>query len=126
MFKDWTQFRTAWVEALRSGDYVQGRNLLVQDKDGVDCFCCLGVAANLLIKAGHKGEWMHNKQGNWSFGTPRHRDDTVLSAAPVPQWLRKKLLQKIDDDPDDVEGKLMRLNDVGHSFGRIADIIEKL
>lgn len=38
-----------WVKALRSGEYKQGAGRLYQnDYDGVDKYCCLGVAFNAL------------------------------------------------------------------------------
>lgn len=40
-----------WLEALRSGEYKQGRNYLkATDKNGVDRFCCLGVLCDLYVK----------------------------------------------------------------------------
>lgn len=37
-----TKIKTEWIEALRSGDYRQGKNALL-DADGD--YCCLGVLA---------------------------------------------------------------------------------
>lgn len=34
-----------WIDALRSGEYEQGQNCL---RDEFNCFCCLGVAADVL------------------------------------------------------------------------------
>lgn len=39
------EFKTKWLNALRSGNYKQGRNMLVQtSKDLGSLYCCLGVA----------------------------------------------------------------------------------
>jgi len=42
------EIKAQWVAALRSGEYVKGRNHL--QKDGK--FCCLGVLCELAVKAG--------------------------------------------------------------------------
>lgn len=44
--------RDAWVAALESGDYVQGRNQLVSTYDGEAKHCCLGVLCELAVQAG--------------------------------------------------------------------------
>jgi hypothetical protein len=44
------EFRKRWVEALRSGNWKQGKYCL-RSVDG--SFCCLGVAAELLGRAGY-------------------------------------------------------------------------
>ena len=49
----------AWVAALRSGKYKQGRNALSTDIDGMLEFCLLGVACELYrVKVG--GQWAHS------------------------------------------------------------------
>ncbi len=40
--------RTKWVEALRSGKYIQGNNYLKSEVNGVTEHCCLGVAVEAL------------------------------------------------------------------------------
>ena len=123
MYKDWKQFKKAWVKALRSGDYRQGQGKLVVH-DAVTCtdqFCCLGVAANLLIKKGHKGEWFES-YGEWMFGVRGgKRSDIILTEVAVtPDWLKERLRE------DDLENRLAKMNDNGMSFDQIADHIERL
>jgi hypothetical protein len=48
-----------WVDALRSGEYEQGRGCL-HDSNG-SSFCCLGVLTDLYIKE-HDKEW-HREPG---------------------------------------------------------------
>lgn len=119
MFKDWKQFKKAWVKALRSGDYVQGQRRLVKECAGVDQFCCLGVAGNLLIKAGHPFEWSETAIG-WYFGTKRKNDEALLSIATTPRWLRNRLYE------EGTENRLTTMNDSGRSFDYIADFIENV
>jgi hypothetical protein len=40
------EFRDKWLEALRSGNYIQGQDLLLNPRDGT--MCCLGVACKVL------------------------------------------------------------------------------
>ena len=42
------ELRNKWVAALRSGDYLQGHESLVQKKDDQYSFCCLGVLGVLM------------------------------------------------------------------------------
>ena len=42
------ELRNRWVAALRSGDYLQGRNTLVAKKGDRYYFCCLGVLGVLM------------------------------------------------------------------------------
>lgn len=49
----------AWVEALCSGDYKQGRECLQRTEGGESLFCCLGVACKLFTKAHpDKAKWV--------------------------------------------------------------------
>ena len=43
------EIKQRWVEALRSGDYKQGFEVL---HDRNDCFCVLGVLADIAVKDG--------------------------------------------------------------------------
>lgn len=57
------ELKNAWIEALRSGEYEQGRKQLRyvavgndNDNDDAPRYCCLGVLADLLVKRG-EGRW---------------------------------------------------------------------
>lgn len=42
-----------WVAGLRSGNYIQGRNVLARrESDGSYTYCCLGVACEVAIASG--------------------------------------------------------------------------
>jgi hypothetical protein len=45
-----------WVEALRSGEYEQGREVLCRLDNGSSKFCCLGVLCEVARKSGLKIE----------------------------------------------------------------------
>ena len=42
------QIQKDWLAALRSGDYKQGCNFLKTRKDEKECYCCLGVATDMI------------------------------------------------------------------------------
>lgn len=50
------KFKRRWLAALRKpvseGGYLKGTGALVETRLGLDHFCCLGVAADLLVKDG--------------------------------------------------------------------------
>jgi hypothetical protein len=124
-FKSWEVFKKAWVKALRDGGYRQGKMRLVDEDDR---FCCLGVAANLLVKDGStKGKWIHD--GDWSFGksVANSSGDVLTYSGSCPKWLETVLEQDCTDPSDfgSVEERLMELNDKGKSFKHIAKWIEK-
>lgn len=45
------EVKAAWVAALRSGDYRQGKRKLFQYREGEKVHCCLGVLCDLYDKA---------------------------------------------------------------------------
>jgi hypothetical protein len=107
-----TEFKTKWLEALRSGRYAQGRKQL---KDGVG-FCCLGVAVDF-----------HNGREAWTSG---------LSCAGYPpaRALPEDVFMVLAGlGPDGWDGRetnimtyLAEMNDIQHkSFLQIADWIEE-
>jgi hypothetical protein len=128
------EVKTAWVEALRSGEYRQGRGSL-RIPGGRGKYCCLGVLADLAIKSGDiEGlEWsttspdgltdpdglfwsgtLSPSVAKWAFGTGT---DKVIARDPRV---------KVSGEP---HISLSRLNDglaVGpHNFMQIADLIEE-
>ena len=56
-----TEFQEAWLTALESGDYPQGRSRLKTTKG----YCCLGVACEIS----NKGKWRDNENGVYSYIT---------------------------------------------------------
>ena len=106
------EIKTRWVEALRSGKYIQGSNALrylTADKE--EHWCCLGVLCDLVAPKA----WVA------PVGLPRrfsHLDgaDGMPSAG----------VRDAADLPPRQAQDLARLNDEGYSFEDIAKEIEKL
>jgi hypothetical protein len=95
-----------WIEALRSGEYEQGRGFLKLDGR----YCCLGVLCDLAAKDG-AFEWA---------GEPLHADTLPR---PVAEWADAGS-QQIDgvSFPDFAEANDYR----GATFHEIADVLECL
>ena len=113
-----------WVDALRSGKYVQGHYRLHPTDD---TFCCLGVACDLFAKE-------HPLLGEWRYGnflTPRDDSRSTL-ALEVADWLGMRrepgftYLHNGYARYGNATGQnLVQDNDTRrHTFDEISDIIE--
>lgn len=99
-----------WVEALRSGKYLQGRKSL---RTG-DKFCCLGVACDVAAKEGWvKGEWK-----GFQFWT-----GDIFDAAYLSKPLQELYGLSYCCDLGTTSGALM--NDEGSTFAQIAGAFEE-
>jgi hypothetical protein len=99
-----SDLREKWIEALRGGQYNQGKEAL---RNG-DRFCCLGVLCD--IKNTEMWVEYDNDDYNWK----------VFEDFP-PKWL----LDEVGLSKDDAVF-LATLNDRGSSFSEIADLIEEM
>ena len=92
--------RAKWTEALRSGEYQQGRRAL---RDG-DAFCCLGVACDLYDRTA------------W--------DGNAFTQGPWVAYLT--LLETVADSfgVGGIGHFLSKANDFGATFDDIADAID--
>jgi hypothetical protein len=96
-----------WVRALRSGEYRQARRVLWRKGRGEsDSFCCLGVLTDLYVRSG-------GSESGWG--------DEVLTQR-VQEWAGLKFPNGNIPFADIC---LSRMNDEGHSFAGIADVIER-
>lgn len=99
------KFRKQWVDALRSGDYNQGRNYLcVRSRQHGDRFCCLGVAADV------KGVLNPGGEVSFAYGGGCHY-------LPSPVLKRLGLTSE-------AQKVLADMNDNSKTFAEIADAIE--
>jgi hypothetical protein len=100
-----------WIEALRSGQYEQGRAHLCRDEK----YCCLGVLCS-LVEPGTKREINTSLQYNG-----------VISWGDEVSWLPTHIKEKVGlrtECGDFADNSLTTLNDEGMSFSEIADLIE--
>jgi hypothetical protein len=108
------------VKALRSGEYEQGKGVLVNDEDQ---FCCLGVACNISKQ---DLEWVKRPWGTWYIG----EECTILPKSIQKEFGFYSVMGKRSDYKSLEIGykkysSLARANDGGCTFEQIADYIEK-
>lgn len=72
----------AWVAALRSGKYTQGRGALIRVEWDGDKYCCLGVACEVALEAGVALE--HQVLGSYHYFSG---GNTGVLPAAVARWL---------------------------------------
>jgi hypothetical protein len=83
----------AWIQALRSGDYVQAQSRLRVYQSGGEGeekfdFCCLGVAAEVAITQGCPIYWAANGIASADHGKVawQHEISASLAIAPMIEW----------------------------------------
>ena len=105
-----------WTDALRSGEYTQGREQLRYGKSiGDERHCCLGVLCDLVAK----GKIDAGKPGRWGDDEVFYFD--VYSALHMPpSWM----MDALGLCPSEAEALAGR-NDEGVSFDTIAEYIER-
>jgi hypothetical protein len=121
------QARALWVQALRSGEYDQGYEMLCDTKDGKRSFCCLGVLCDLFTKL--EPQAVAAKQFEVAELVGKVSYDGNDSCLPdlVMEWAGLATgtgLYKWTDDDGDHATDLTEDNDGGKTFRQIADIIE--
>lgn len=122
------EIKAAWIAALRSGDYDQGREKL---RTG-DQFCCLGVLCDIASKQG-LGEWIPS--GEFKVGD---RHELLLPPQAIADWaelgdINPRVGPVFDDEwryglsdwNDGAQGNGDDTYIDPHTFADIADLIEK-
>ena len=109
-----------WVDALRSGEYTQGRSCLRKTVEGVSTFCCLGVACDVYAQE-VGGSWgPMDQRRDVKFTDPEKSVASGFLTPAVTKWLGLLWI-----DGRNVKHSLSRLNDFDHfTFTQIADFIE--
>lgn len=107
-----TEIKKLWVDALRSGEYKQGKGRLKDE----DKFCCLGVLCDLHAKTVECRTWDNNEYNGKEYLPPSE----VLEWAQLDDRLpilKSTTLNGVS---------LSTMNDIrGYDFNQIAAIIEK-
>ncbi len=120
-----------WVEALRSGEYKQGRGALctvveIDDTHPVG-HCCLGVACEVAIKAGVPLE-KRVLNDSYRIADYRHGDGSSLGRLPpvVSSWLglEGRRDPTLKSAINGIEGATTWNDTHGATFADIADMIE--
>lgn len=121
------EIKTQWVQALRSGDYEQGKGVLQGDGK----FCCLGVLCDLAEKAGViEGENAQHSRTDYeivrgySDGYAHSFTQTEILPMRVRDWAETDSSPTVTTDGGYRHSSLAELNDEGSTFDEIADLIE--
>lgn len=119
-----------WVDALRSGEFKQGKHRLrTVNADGPDEFCCLGVACEISgvvefrQKPGSEGSML---PASWRYEDASGSGNGTLLPWAVMEWLGfSKANPAVEYQGRSGGVQLAELNDArGLSFNEIADLIE--
>lgn len=110
------EFKTNWIAALRSGEYIQGEGKLYQKYVNSERWCCIGVGCHIV--GIHKMYLLdHNLAAS---------DDLDIS---IVESLPTEITG--NGDENDIVKQLVSINDgstinniVKHNFNQIADWIE--
>ncbi len=130
MTYEFTPDQLAWIEALESGKYKQGTGVLKQnDQDGTACYCCLGLACEILDPAGFtpQAQTIPLKDGSKRDAYPYVGLASFLDESMVTRLqLNGTAGDCLDTDGKQVEGRdLAHLNDNGSSFAEIAQLLRQ-
>ncbi len=116
-----TENITKWVEALRSGDFEQGKGAL---RDASGKYCCLGVACEISPVVELREHEYHAIPNYVSKTDDRDYSQATLPAA-VREWLGVEASNPHVTDDHGIEHALATWNDVEEAdFDKIADLIE--
>lgn len=120
--------KSAWIEALRSGEYSQGRRALhiSTGERNTEEFCCLGVLCDLAYQAGVVSRYFNPEAFHYSYGFGPSSNSAELPEQ-VMRWAGLENADPIVESPlwTTTPGEtLAYLNDSGLSFAVIANIIE--
>jgi len=96
------KFKEKWLNALRGGEYPQGKDNLLDDEGN---YCCLGVGCDVLKLDKTEMEFGGLPEGSSLSGLPKYFDYEVGNSS---LW----------------QDKLTVMNDTGKSFDTIANWIE--
>jgi hypothetical protein len=110
------EVKAKWLEALRSGDYKQGKDGLRKNDD---TFCCLGVLCDVYRKETGDGLWVPYGVAHHAFAVGGIRHPSYLPTK-VSAWAGLN-----DIDPEGPDMPLSAYNDKGEPFEEIAKMIEE-
>lgn len=119
--------REKWIQALRSGNYLQGRGVL---RSSDDKYCCLGVCADIL----NPGTWTWTNLSPDSPSSPytletfqnhvlQSSGDREIHPGKYISYLKENILEMVGLNLSE-QYILATLNDEGTTFHQIADLLE--
>ncbi len=116
------EIKKAWIEALRSGEYAQGKEELRYG----NAFCCLGVLCDLHAKqTGNEWQTGSHRDGEGAKDAYQYNDEWQLLPESVADWAQLESQNPEVQDANRGKISIAELNDLDYSFGYIANIIEE-
>ncbi len=122
------EYKTKWINALRSGEYKQGKGQLRYSINGLELFCCLGVLCDIVIKE-------NPDIGKWGFEDKSKVTDKVdahleIDGESYGGYLPFKICDitgvSTKGEFNENRPTLASYNDIqGYGFNEIADLIER-
>ena len=113
------EMRKQWIEALRSGDYKQGREYLCKDGN----YCCLGVACDLFAEI--KEPQLNGTVAFDGATTALPFALVELLGLKSPTGIFAETITVMKDGHPRKFGELTTLNDIGRqTFEEIANVLE--
>jgi hypothetical protein len=115
-FKLKPEIKEEWTAALRSDEYEQGQEYLLHN----DKYCCLGVLCSIVAAKTTKDLWDYqNKNGE---ELPNQELVNIVSQEKLEtMYVSDRSLWSYNEFGE----TLYDMNDQGHSFKEIADVIEE-
>lgn len=114
-----------WLDALRSGEYFQGKMML--KSPGLNEYCCLGVAAEACFGATWEyGPYIETQAALFDQDVEKLGLDAVLDDSQR-EAIADRLAIPVDEIPTSAQSIAMFMNDtVDASFDTIADVMEEV
>lgn len=117
------EVKTKWLEALRGGEYKQARGVLRTAEDG---YCCLGVLSQIASDEGVMPQPEKSQYGE-SYAWV-NKDGMTTNNMYLPKDVMA--WSGLDSSSGEINNgncncNLAKMNDKGHTFDEIADIIEE-
>lgn len=127
------EVKAAWVAALRSGEFQQGKHTLVSRLDVGAKYCCLGVLCELAVRAGVATKNNRLTSNDVNYGVKGDWESVQLPQV-VQAWAGLDSADPtVEHNERSISGiavtrlsTLSGLNDTrGYTFAQIADVIEE-
>jgi hypothetical protein len=120
-----SDLKQKWIEALRSGEYKQGKGGLVTYTNEEPFYCCLGVLCDLLAKDGI-GHWNNDTSQRYIYYPTDVEDDSKDASIAGRSGSLPIATQRLVGLDDWHQMLLANMNDTrGLSFTSIAEYIER-
>ena len=130
------EVKEKWLEALRSGKYKQGRNVLCSvNENGDRTYCCLGVLSEIAVQEGFAQSVVEDNAIRYDCELKNGSDlgEKFTLTRRLADWAGLERINppiningEVNEDGDVLcyTMSLAELNDAGRSFNEIAQLIE--